>query len=250
MSCVRHDGRHDRTLATGSARTRREDPHPAGVEPRGDRGPSRPHRRGQPASQRRSSAVRRRGTRRLPMPPIGPSPTATTARHLPWGAVTVKENIDLAGTPTTQGVAGARRRRRADRRTDGRADAGRRRDPVRPHEPARSRPAGPHRLDLARSHPQPASPGTHRRRVERWRGVGDRVGHEPARTRQRHRRIAPQPGALLWSVLDQADRRRRADGHRDPARELHARGAADAGARARWHATWSMCAPGSSRSPV
>ena len=55
--------------------------------------------------------------------------------------VTVKENIDVAGTPTTSGVAGAGRGGGADRRAGRRAPARRGRDPDRPHQPPRPRPA-------------------------------------------------------------------------------------------------------------
>ena len=59
----------------------------------------------------------------------------------------------------------------ADRRPGRRADARRRGDPVRPHQPARLRPARAHRLGAARPDPQPVEPGRHRRRLERRRGA-------------------------------------------------------------------------------
>ena len=72
-----------------------------------------------------------------------------------------------------------RRRRRPDRRAGRRADARRRGDPVRPHQPARLRPARAHRLVAARPDPQPVEPRRHRRRFERRRGLRAGQRDEP-----------------------------------------------------------------------
>ena len=73
---------------------------------------------------------------------------AATDRSGPLHGVpfTVKENIDVAGTPTTSGHRRRwpRRSPPSTRRQVERLRA-RRRDPDRPHEPARPRPAHPHR---------------------------------------------------------------------------------------------------------
>ena len=80
--------------------------------------------------------------------------------------VTVKENIDLAGTPTTQGVpALAEAVAPVDAPQVERLRAAAR--SVRPDQPAGLRPAGPHRLGPARPDPQPVEPAAHRGRVQR-----------------------------------------------------------------------------------
>jgi amidase len=68
--------------------------------------------------------------------------------------VTVKENIDLAGTPTTWGIPAL-------------AEAIAPVDPVRPYQPARLRLARAHRLGPARPDPQPVEPAVHSGRIER-----------------------------------------------------------------------------------
>ena len=113
---------------------------------------------------------------------------------------------------------GAGRGGRPDRRAPGRAPARRGCDPDRAHEPAGPRAADPHRLLAARADPQPMGPGRHRGRLERRRGVCARLGHVAAGARQRRRRLAAQPRALLRDRVDQADGGPRPARDRDPAR--------------------------------
>ena len=65
---------------------------------------------------------------------------------------TVKENIDLAGTPTTQAIVVLADAIAEHRRTRRRTAAQRRGDPHRPDQPSRPRPACAHRLVTARPH--------------------------------------------------------------------------------------------------
>ena len=91
------------------------------------------------------------------------------------------------------------RARRGDahgERTGGRTHARGRRDPDRAHQPARARAAHRHQQRAARPHRERVEPGTHARRVERWRGFGDRVTHVAPRARQRHRWLAAGAGVL------------------------------------------------------
>ena len=144
-------------------------------QPRGTRGPSRPGRRRQPPSQRDRAATRRRGAGRRRR---GRSRGRRTDRRL--GSLhgvpcTVKENIDLAGTPTTQGVpALADAVATIDAPTVERMRAAGAIPFARTNLPDLGL-ARPHRLDAPRADPQPVEPERHRRRIERRRGVGDRV---------------------------------------------------------------------------
>ena len=80
---------------------------------------------------------------------------------------TVKENIDVAGTPTTQGVLALSEAVAVRRRADRGPHARRRGDPLRPHQPPRSRPPHPHPLVAPRPHPQPLEPARDGRWFER-----------------------------------------------------------------------------------
>ena len=114
--------------------------------------------------------------------------------------------------------AGPGRSSRRGRCAAGGADARGRRDPDRPHQPARLRAPGAHRLGLARAHPQPMEPRAHRGRVERRRGGGARHRDEPDRPGKRPRRVAAQSSALLRCRLDQTVDRLGTRRDRDPAR--------------------------------
>ncbi|EWS58154.1 Glutamyl-tRNA(Gln) amidotransferase subunit A [Methylibium sp. T29-B] len=73
--------------------------------------------------------------------------------------ITVKENIDMAGLPTPLGRAGAGWRDGAGGCADGATHARGRRDPDRPHQPARPGAAGAHRQQPARRTLNPWNPG-------------------------------------------------------------------------------------------
>ncbi len=203
--------RHDRTLAAIRTRTRGDDPRWGDDEPRGRRGAPRTDRCVNAGTQRRGAATRRSPHWRPPTQPTQQSNAATRLGPFHGVPITVKENIDLVGSPTTQGVVRDRRGPPTRRCTGHRTDEGSRCDSDRTNEPARLRPAGPHRLVAPRPHPQPAPSRSDGGRFERRRGSRDRDRHEPARARQRHRRLAAQPRALLRHRIDQAlGRRRRA----------------------------------------
>ena len=122
--------------------------------------------------------------------------------------ITVKENIDVAGWPTTQGVPAL-------------AEAT---APIDAPIVERMRAAGAipfartnlpdfglaraHRLVAPRAHPQPVAPRCHGGRVERRRGERARQRDDTAGPRQRPRRLAAQPRPLLRHRLDQAVDRR------------------------------------------
>ncbi len=128
---------------------------------------------------------------------------------------TVKENIDLAGTPTTQGVKAL-------------AEAV---APIDAPTVERMRAAGA--IPFARTNlpdfglrvhtdselhgltRNPWNPNVTAGGSSGGEGISDRVRYEPDRARQRHRRFAAQPGALLRHRVDQADGRGDPDGDRD-----------------------------------
>ena len=83
------------------------------------------------------------------------------------------------------------------RRAGGRAHEGGRRHSDRPHQPARPGAPRPQLQRALGTLPQPLEPEAQRRRIERRRSRGARHRHEPDRPRQRHRRLAAQPGQLL-----------------------------------------------------
>ena len=118
---------------------------------------------------------------------------------------TVKENIDVAGTPTTQGLkalANAYPTRDAPivERTEER-----RGDRHRPHEPAQRCHALALRERAVGSDHQSLGQVPDTRRVQCWRGRRDRDGHEPAGPRQRWPRIAAPPRAVLRNQRAEAD---------------------------------------------
>lgn len=81
--------------------------------------------------------------------------------------VTVKENIDLAGTPTTQAVAFlAEAVSTSDAPLVQRLRCGCHSD--RSHQPARSGAAHHHRVVAARRHAQPVAPRSYSGRFQRW----------------------------------------------------------------------------------
>ena len=122
---------------------------------------------------------------------------------------TVKENIDMAGLPTTWGVpALANAIVPADApvvermRAAGAIPIGRTNLPdmaLRVHTDSSLH-------GLTRN---PVAPRPHRRRLERRRGGGAGHRHEPDRPGQRYRRLAAQSGQRLRHRLDQALRRPR-----------------------------------------
>ena len=98
--------------------------------------------------------------------------------------ITVKENIDLLGTPTTSGLAVLAEALPTANAAGRRPHAGRRRHPDRPHQPARARAADRHEQPAPRPHRQRMGPGADAWRVERRRGLGARVADVAARARQ------------------------------------------------------------------
>src|ERR1035441_8527255 len=98
---------------------------------------------------------------------------------------TVKENIDMAGLPTTWGVPAAGRRRRAAGRAGRAADARSRCDPHWAHQPARHGAARQHGQLVVRHHAQPLERAAHGGRLKRERGRGAGHRNEPDRLGQR-----------------------------------------------------------------
>ena len=147
--------------------------------------------------------------------------------------MTVKENMDVAGSATTFGLAVLRN---AIAKEDGplvASAARRRRDPDRTHQHARVRRALAHRERALGRHAQPVVGRAHAGSVERRRGGGARGRPLAARPRQRRRRVAALAGAVL--------RRRRAQAL------VRARAAGLAGARAGAADPVRVPAPGGQR---
>ncbi len=157
--------------------------------------------------------------------------------------MTVKENMDVAGSATTFGLAVLRN---AIAKEDGplvASAARRRRDPDRTHQHARVRRALAHRERALGRHAQPVVGRAHAGRVERRRGGGARGRSLAARPRQRRRRVAALAGAVLRRRRAQALVRARAPrfagaraGATDPVRVPTPRRSTD-----RWRATCATC---------
>ena len=84
----------------------------------------------------------------------------------------------------------------------------------------------------------PWNPDPHGRRIERRRGVGARFGHVAGRARQRHRRLAAQPGLLLRRRVAEARARTASPRHRalGPKRRSWPRSSWPS--KGRWPAGW------------
>ena len=191
------------------------------LQPRGRPGSPRPHRGGEPIAQRRHASCSERRPSPPPTPPTG-RPLAASPGPLHGVPFTVKENIDLTGSATTQGPRGHGRGRPAGRRAAHRPAQGGRRHSHRPHEPAGLRPPLAHRQRPSRRHKEPVGCEPHPRRLQRWRSSRPRHRYEPARRGERPRRLAALAEPVLRHGRDQADLRPRA-------RRLlaHARGGTD-----------------------
>ncbi len=94
--------------------------------------------------------------------------------------VTVKENIDMAGLPTTQAVRALADAVAPRGCAGGGARARRRGHPHRADQPAGLRLSGAHPVGPSRPDPQPLEPRAHHRRLQRRRGRGPGQRHESA----------------------------------------------------------------------
>ena len=101
-------GRHEphdvhRAVADERYGAGRSDQNQAGVQSRSGRGPPSADRGSQPVDQRRCHRPGRAGAETRQRRLTVRSPPALTCRRFHGVPFTVKENIDVAGTPTTQG---------------------------------------------------------------------------------------------------------------------------------------------------
>ena len=178
----------------------------------------RPHRRRRTIPASSSISQTRRISWRRPQALGAFDPEAKPLWGIPFA---VKDNIDVAGMPTTAGLPGlclsARQGRDRRRAAEGGRRAGRRQDQSRP---VRDRPG---RRALALSHPEERhrSDAGARRLVVRL-GGGDGARHRLLRARHRHGRLRPHPGGPEQHRRAEADDRR-AVGQRRRAGLPHAR---------------------------